>query len=163
MQNKDTTLLFISVWIIPWYGEFMAILMSIKPKYSRLIFAGIKKYELRKTPIKAQGNEVVIVYESNPTKAVVGSFQVQEIVKKSPEEIWALLQSEIGVSETEFFQYFSQKRTGYALKIENPQLFKRKTSLQELRALYGRWNPPQNFQYVKESQEAELLSKILGL
>ncbi len=141
----------------------MTILMSIKPKYSRLIFAGSKKYELRKTPIKAQGNEVVIVYESNPTKAVVGSFQVQEIVKKSPEEIWAILQSEIGVSETEFFQYFSQKQTGYALKIDNPQLFKRKTSLQELRAFYGRWNPPQNFQYVKESQEAELLAKILGL
>ena len=138
----------------------MAILMSIKPKYSRLIFSGVKKYELRKTPIKARGNEVVIVYESTPTKAVVGTFKTREIMKNSPEEIWTLLKSDVGISEKEFFEYFYQKRWGYAIKIDNPKLFDRKISLQELRALYGHWNPPQNFQYLKESLENKLLLKM---
>ena len=160
MKGANNILLFIFTRIIHRCGEFVAILMSIKPKYSRLIFSGVKKYELRKTPIKARGNEVVVVYESTPTKAVVGYFETKKIVKNSPEAIWTTLKSDIGVSEKEFFEYFYQKRWGYALKIDNPKLFDRKISLQELREVYGHWNPPQNFQYLKEGLENKLFLKI---
>ena len=128
----------------------MTILISIKPKFSQLIFSQEKKYEFRKTSINAQSNDFVFVYESAPTKAIVGYFKIEKIIKKSPKDIWNSLKNNINISEREFFEYFKQKKWGYAIKISNPKLFRKKLVLKKLRELYGSWNPPQNFRYLRE-------------
>ena len=135
----------------------MPILMSIKPRFSRLIFSGEKKYELRKTPIKNKSDNMVIVYESAPTKAIVGSFTINGVVRKSPNELWRDLKQDIGISKIEFFTYFQQNQWGYAIEVGNPKLFKRRISLNELREHQNSWNPPQNFQYLKRNSEIEFI------
>ena len=137
----------------------MAILMSIKPKYSRQIFSGSKKYELRKTPMRFNPNELVVVYESSPTKAVVGYFIIGKIIKKPPEEIWHIFKNEVKISKTDFFKYYKEKQWAYAIKVKSPYLYKERITLQKLRAIYGSWSPPQNFRYIKEDSERNLILK----
>ena len=137
--------------------EYLPILMSIKPKFSRLIFAGEKKYELRKTPIINKADKMVIVYESAPTKAIVGSFTINGVVRKAPTELWRDLKQDIGISKMELFAYFQQKQWGYAIEVGNPKLFKQRISLMELREHYNSWNPPQNFQYLRSDSEIEFI------
>jgi predicted transcriptional regulator len=49
------------------------VVMSIKPKYAQAILDGTKKYEFRKThPLYRVGK--VYIYETAPTKAIVGWF-----------------------------------------------------------------------------------------
>ena len=131
----------------------MVVLMSIKPKFSRLIFSGQKKYELRKTPIKNERDRLVIVYESAPTKAIVCAFRIKKTLKQSPTALWNILRHEIGISKGEFFRYFKERDWGYALKIDHPVLFKRRIPLEELRTQNSAWRPPQNFQYLREDSE----------
>ena len=136
--------------------------MSIKPEFSRQIFSGKKKYELRKTPIKNKADNRVIVYESAPTKAVVGYFKISNILKKTPEEIWKTLQSEVGISEERFFKYFKQKRWAYAIKVAHPEKFEKRITLQKLREKDESWRPPQSFYYLRgNSKTNSLLMKEL--
>ncbi|MHA1357892.1 MAG: hypothetical protein ACTSRC_07275 [Candidatus Helarchaeota archaeon] len=133
--------------------------MSIKPKFSRQIFSGTKKYELRKTPIKNKSEKFVFVYESSPTKAIVGSFKINKILKNTPQAIWNAFKNEIGISQVEFFAYFKQKQWAYAIKITQPQEFKEHISLEELRELNESWRPPQSFCYLKNDSEVNSLIK----
>ncbi|MHA1650140.1 MAG: ASCH domain-containing protein [Candidatus Helarchaeota archaeon] len=133
--------------------------MSIKPKFSRLIFSGQKKYELRKTPIKNERDRLVIVYESAPTKAIVCAFRIKKTLKQSPTMLWNTLRHEIGISKDEFFGYFKDRDWGYALKIAHPVLFKKRISLEELRMQNIEWQPPQNFQYLRNDSEIFTLLK----
>ncbi len=137
----------------------MAILMSIKPKFSRQIFSGTKKYELRKTPLKNKVDNLVVVYESAPTKAIVGSFKIRTVLKRTPMEIWNSFKHDIGILEEEFFQYFRRREWAFAIKVSNPKKFKKQISLQELRELDELWRPPQSFCYIKEDSEMYILLK----
>ena len=137
----------------------MPILMSIKPKYSQQIFSGQKKYELRKTALKKQEDNVVIVYESAPTKAIVGFFIIKAILRNSPRAIWDAFKEELGISREDFFEYFKEKERAYAIKISHPEKFKRTITLQELRKIDESWRPPQSYYYIKEDTEVNILLK----
>ncbi|MFX1294593.1 MAG: EVE domain-containing protein [Promethearchaeota archaeon] len=137
----------------------MAILMSIKPKFSRQIFSGVKKYELRKTPIKNKSDNLVIVYESAPTKAIVGCFRINKILKRTPKEIWYAFKHEIGISEEEFFEYFKKKEWAYAIKVAHAKKFKNRITLEKIREINQSWRPPQSFYYLKENSEPNSLLK----
>jgi len=55
------------------------ILLSIKPKYSKLIFDGSKKFEFRKI-IAKKAVDKIIVYSSSPDKVIIGEVYVTGIV-----------------------------------------------------------------------------------
>ncbi len=56
----------------------MKILMSIKPKFVKQIFEGIKLFELRKKIFRREV-KTIIIYESSPTKKIVGEFIIDKI------------------------------------------------------------------------------------
>ena len=61
--------------------------MAIQPGYAEAILAGVKTVEFRKR-LLAPDIETVLVYETSPTKAIVGSFAVKCMEVASPEVIW---------------------------------------------------------------------------
>ena len=138
----------------------MTIIISIKPRFSQLIFAGAKKYEIRKTPIKNRGEKLVFVYESAPTKAIVGSFKIKEVFKQAPKTIWDLWKEALGISHSEFFEYFKGRQWGYAIQLDQPKRLRRQIPLHELRTIEAAWRPPQSLQYLKENSEIKQFLKI---
>ena len=57
----------------------MYVLLSIKPQYVKLIFKGIKKYELRKSIFKQKVKRAYI-YATSPVKRIVGTFTILKVI-----------------------------------------------------------------------------------
>ncbi len=66
----------------------MNVLLSIRPKYAEAIFSGLKRYEFRRTIFRRKDAERVYVYSNSSVGKIVGSFEIEEILKGTPEEIW---------------------------------------------------------------------------
>ena len=119
------------------------ILISIKPDYSQAILAGIKKVEYRKRgfsrPIKK-----MIIYETSPTKKVVGEVLVLGILQDSVDRIWKMTYDVGGVSKDDFYRYYGNRKTAYAIQLGEIQTYKHSLNLKD----FGISHAPQSFCYL---------------
>lgn len=129
----------------------MKVLLSIKPKYAARIFSGEKKYEFRRAIFKNRMITRVVVYASSPVNKVVGEFEVVDIIRDNVEALWNRTGSVAGISEDEFFGYFSNRGNGYAIQIGKTQKFEPSLSLEEEYGL----SPPQSFAYLRSKPTEE--------
>ena len=128
----------------------MNVLMSIKPEFVDKILTGEKQYEFRKSIFKEKV-ERIYIYSTYPVKKIVGYFEVDEIIYKSPEELWNSYSEVSGISEKDFFKYFKDHEKGYAIKINNLKVFNEFIEMKDFTA-------PQSFCYVENS---DYLMKLL--
>ncbi len=137
------------------------ILLSIKPKYGYAILEGRKKYELRKcVNAVIKPGDIVLMYFSNPVKAISGYFKAGKVYVASPEEIERIVRSlgNIGVDE-EDLSYIRGFRKVMAIEVLDPRPC-RKVSLDRLRELNIR--PP--ISYVPLTDDvAKILLKECGI
>jgi len=92
------------------------VLMSIKPRFSRAIFAGTKLWELRRVRARIETGDVVVVYETAPTSAIVGAFRVSEVLHGTPAEVGALVEIN-ALSDREYDEYFASARQATAIGV----------------------------------------------
>jgi type I restriction enzyme S subunit len=119
--------------------------MAIKPNFATLILDHKKAYEFRKLIFKRKNITRVNVYATSPISKVIGYFDIDEILKDTPQKLWIDLGKYSGLSRPEFFEYFKGYYYGYAIKIKNP--FKYPTP-KLLREIHPDLKPPQNFCYI---------------
>jgi len=127
-------------------AELTGIVLSIKPKYVKEILSGAKQYEFRKQIFKNESVKTVFIYSSSPKKKIVACFRVGKIVKGHPDFLWEQFRDVSGISEKEFFEYFSDRDTGYAIKIDELEQFPEPVDPHEM---FGRFVAPQSFCYVE--------------
>ncbi len=107
-----------------------SILLSIKPIYVQRIFSGTKCFEFRKKiPLNI---ERVVIYETSPTKKVVGEFLVKRVIKASPQELWEKTKEKGGIDKFSFFKYFEKNIEGMAIEILTPIRYEYKKSLEDI-------------------------------
>lgn len=133
----------------------MKILLSIKPEYTEKIFSGKKKYEFRKQKPK-QIIEKVIIYETRPSKNIVGWFTVKRILSDSPEKIWEMCKSLSGIEKEEYFAYCNGRRIIHAFEINKISRFD--TPIDPF-GIFSNFNPPQNFSYLDNSPISNAIEK----
>jgi len=124
----------------------MKVLLSIKPEFAEKIFDGTKKYEFRRSVFKNRNVKTVVVYASSPVQQVVGEFEIESILNHSLKELWQLTKDYSGISENFFFDYFSNKEKGYAIKIKKTKRYDRALSLKD----DFNATPPQSFMYLED-------------
>ena len=104
-----------------------ALIMSIKPKYVRPIFNGLKTVELRRNlPADCKmgtGVMDVIIYATAPDSALVGRFQIGNIWSGTPDFIWKVAAATADVRRYEYNDYFMGAGKAYALEIVSPYEF----------------------------------------
>ncbi len=122
----------------------MNVLLSIKPKYAELIKSGFKKYEFRRKIFKKNGGCKVFLYSTSPVKKIVGSFDALTIYEDLPPKIWNLFGEHSGLSEDEFFRYFKNCRTAFAIEIANLVIFDEPYDPSKY---FLEFKPPQSYRY----------------
>ena len=122
----------------------MRVLLSIKPKFAEMIFAGTKKFEFRRSVFRNPDVKTVVVYASFPVQKVIGEFEIEKIINDELEELWKQTKKYAGIDETCFFSYFSDKESGYAIKIKKTKRYKKALCLRE----DFNATPPQSFMYL---------------
>jgi predicted transcriptional regulator len=123
----------------------MKVLLSIKPVFADRIFDGTKKFEYRKTIFKNKGIKTVVVYASSPIQRVIGEFEIESILDDNLDNLWKQTKQHSGINKEYFYQYFSAKKRGFAIKIKSTKLYEKPLNLQENYKIL----PPQSFQYIQ--------------
>ena len=128
----------------------MNVLLSIKPKYSELIKSGIKKYEFRRKFFKKTGWCKIFIYSTSPVKKIIGAFDASTIYEDLPLKIWNLFGEYSGLSEDEFFRYFKNCKTAFAIEIENLVIFDKPHDPSKY---FLEFTPPQSYRYFNPQQK----------
>jgi len=122
----------------------MKVLLSIRPEFANKIFEGTKLYEFRKKIFKNPNISKVLVYASSPVQKVIGEFEIDHILNDDPVILWQQTEKFSGISESYFFQYFAEKKEGFAIKIKNTRRYSQPLCLRkEFNKI-----PPQSFLYL---------------
>ena len=122
----------------------MRVLLSIKPEFALKIFEGSKRYEYRRAIFKNTEVKKIVVYASNPVRRVIGEFEVEAILHNELQLLWTMTNSHAGVSKKRFFDYFTNKSKGYAIKIKKARMYDTPLSLNSFTVS----SPPQSFMYL---------------
>lgn len=122
----------------------MRVLLSIKPEFAERIFDGSKRYEFRRAIFKNPDIKIVVVYASLPVQLVIGEFEIETILSDAPENLWEKTQEFSGISEEFFFNYFSERTVGFAIKVKKARRYQRPRCLRKSYNV----SPPQSFCYV---------------
>lgn len=124
----------------------MKVLLSIRPEYAERIFNGEKKYEYRRNLFKRKDIKTVVVYVTKPIGKVIGEFEIDDILEGNPSVIWEQTKLYSGINEDAYIEYFSDKKTGFAIVIKKTKVYKKPLELMELNPQIK--YPPQSFMYV---------------
>lgn len=128
------------------------ILISLEPKYAESILSGSKLYELRRRAVRVEQGTTVWFYSKKPEGAVVGYATVVDVHEASPTTLWKRYGGSVGVSRTEFFEYFSELDVAFAMELKNSARLKRPVRLDELRKVDEAFQPPQFFKRLSRSE-----------
>lgn len=125
-----------------------ALLISVRPRFAALIFAGTKIVELRRLRPRIGKGDLVFVYVSSPVMALEGAFEVGEVVAATPSSIWRRYNGGSGLSKREFDAYFKGKKTAYAILINRFWRLPVPVRLAKLRKERNGFHPPQSYHYI---------------
>lgn len=123
----------------------MKVLLSINPEHIEKIISGEKRYEFRKTLFKRSNIDTIVIYATVPTKKIIGEFDIELILRDDPTSLWRSTKEYAGISKSFFCQYFSGKKTGYAIKIGNVRQYKQPI---DPYLEFENFSPPQSFCYL---------------
>jgi len=139
-------------FVFPIFGDDLFrstrdVVLSVRPHYSDKIFSGVKTVELRRRfPVAAPRGITAYIYSTSPVRAMIGSTEINKVVKLPVEDIWKKFHEMAQIDRTDFDEYFSGLKEGFALQIGNPRSFTRPINLSELRERFG-FEPPQSYLY----------------
>jgi predicted transcriptional regulator len=122
----------------------MRVLLSIKPEYAERIFNGTKKFEFRRSIFKNRNIKTIIVYASSPMQKVIGEFEIESIINEDLKALWETTKQFAGIEKNFFDSYFSEKQSGFAIKIKNTKRYSEPLCLKKDFKL----TPPQSFLYL---------------
>lgn len=135
-----------------------SLLVSIKPKYSSKILDGSKQVELRRTRPRVTKGELVLIYESSPTMALVGYAIVGAVISAVPKRLWPRVRGWAGITRKEFESYFDGAMCGFGIKLIHVGSLEKPVRLQELRKQWKGFHPPQTYRYLSKIQTQEILA-----
>ncbi len=141
------------------------LLLSLRPCFADLVFAGLKKAELRRRFARGVENRDVHIYVTSPERRLRGGFRVETVWTGTPEEVWSEVSKLAGVDKTEFDAYYQGSNVAYALKIADVWEYANPMDLQKLRMRFENFFVPQSWRYLKpeESRSFSRMRKMVAV
>src|SRR5215203_4096065 len=93
------------------------LLLSLRPRYEELVFAGTKTVELRRVRPRVQRNDWILVYVSTPVKALTGAIQVADVIENRRSTLWGKVRNGAGVTRRQFDEYYEGALKAYAIVV----------------------------------------------
>ncbi|WP_207514622.1 ASCH domain-containing protein [Longitalea luteola] len=128
------------------------LIVSIKPEFAEKIFNGQKSIELRKSAPNVSPGDMMVIYCTDPVKAVVGICQVKEILRMKPSRMWKTHNCLLGIDKKRYEQYFENVDTAIGIVLTSISRLDRTISLSAIKEAFPMFHPPQTFRYFTKSQ-----------
>jgi len=124
------------------------LLISIKEKYVAEILSGHKTIELRKSLPRVKEGDTVIIYTTQPKKAVTAIATVKKILKISPQAMWRDYKNCLGISKPEFDDYYKDSKFAIGIEIYDVIQLDTEILLSAIKTIHPQFSPPQTFKYL---------------
>ena len=134
--------------------------MSIRPRFAQGILAGTKTVELRRRAPRLEPGDLVVVYETSPTKAIVGWATVDAIETAPSAALWGRVRGHAGVSRREFNAYFAGAATATAIHLSDAVALATPIVLDAIRTRWPWLRPPQSYRYVRVAQSRAVIKTL---
>lgn len=122
------------------------IVISIQPRWSRLIRSGDKTIELRRRFPRLPAGSLAYLYESSPTCSLTSLLRIGKVHELPVNELWRVHGSASCVDKSHFIEYFDSLRAGYAVEIAECLALPKVLSLRDLRSKFA-FTAPQSWAY----------------
>jgi predicted transcriptional regulator len=123
--------------------EVGGIILAIRPEFVEEIFAGRKRFEMRRRRPGVDRGGAVYMYCTAPRQAIVGQFTCREVHEANPRELWRRFGALSCLSEDRFSAYFGGVETGFAMELEEVRRWEEPLPLEAIRRLVPGFSPPQ--------------------
>lgn len=128
------------------------LLISIKGKYVEEIVSGRKTIELRKSMPKVKAGDTVIIYTTQPRKAVTAIATVKNVLRLTPEKMWHDHSKSLGIDKEDFWQYYDGCRFAIGIEMQSVIELDTEILLSAIKLIYPSFTPPQTFKYLGKFQ-----------
>lgn len=95
------------------------------------------------------------MYSTHPVKKIVGAFTIESIIEDDPRKLWERFKSLSGIEKEKFFEYFGNRKRGFAIKIKKVK----ELAPIEPKDLIPEFCPPQSFRYFRARIKLHELKK----
>ena len=133
------------------------IIISIQPKWSRLIRSGKKTIELRRRFPRLPKGAVAYLYESSPTCSLTCVLRIGTIHELSIADLWRLHGTASCVDEAYFSEYYNGRSIGFGIEIADCMPLPAELPLADLRSKFA-FTAPQSWAYAT----AKLVTAVSG-
>jgi predicted transcriptional regulator len=134
------------------------LVVSIKPEFAQKIFNGEKSIELRKSAPNVSPGDTMVVYCTDPVKAVIGVCEVKEVLKMKPAQLWRSHNEALGIDKKRYEAYYSNVTIAVGIVLASASRLVKEIPLSTLKKNIPTFQPPQTFRYY---QRAELFRSLL--
>ena len=90
-------------------------IISLKPRYARLVISGDKTVELRNRIVRLKPGTLIWIYATRPMARIVGIAEIESVVHADPAEIWQRFGDDICVDRNGFDSYIGNRERVSAL------------------------------------------------
>ena len=123
-------------------------LLSIHERFASQIFAGTKRFELRRRAPDLETPIRFLVYVPG-RRRLAGEIVVHRILEGTPTQIWRLTRGENGISKKDFEAYFAGRARAFAYAIGKATEYEEQPTLEVLRSsVPGGFAPPQYLRWL---------------
>lgn len=120
-------------------------LISIRPRFVKDIFSGMKSVELRRQRIQAKPGDLLFVYETSPVMAIMGFVVVVAVETRQVNSLWPRVRSYSGVTRREYAEYFTGVDQASAIHLAQPTLLDEPIVLSNMREVSPAFHPPRTW------------------
>ncbi len=120
------------------------VLLSIKPDYASLMYAGRKRFEYRRIHARIHSGDTILMYESSPTSRLTGWFTAGQVVIGAPDQLQRL-EDEPAIRRA-VADYLEGARTCTAIEVIEPHKW---TVPRSLTAVLPGRRPVQSYAFVE--------------
>ena len=125
-------------------------IISIRPEYADAILSGIKTVELRRRIPSIQVGTRLWIYATRPVGAIVGTAIVKEVLRGTPDEIWAAHSQHVAVNREVFDAYYVGTKSAIGILLTD--IIRRKhVHIETLRKIRNGFHPPQVLSRISKS------------
>ena len=136
------------------------VLLSISNEWAEAILTGRKTYEYRRQPPAIEPPYKVVLYATADMSAIVGQFTTFEVLKGPIDDLVNRTINHTPHSEDDIQSYFEGKKTGSAIRVAGYQRYSSRLSLDEVQSVDDEFRPPQNFRYLRPSEDERILELV---
>lgn len=134
------------------------LLISINPRFAKMILCGSKTVELRRCSPRNPSILWVALYATTPERSIIGIARAQDIIVATPDELWNLVFDKCGINRDQYDRYYTGSKRAVGIFLDQYYSFSSPMHLDYLRHLWPGFHPPRSFLYLTSKQSDDVFA-----